>query len=252
MMPRRGQHGFTLLELLVAVALMGILAVLCWRGLDTVLRSRDVITQSSDELRALTTAFAQMEDDLQRSWAVRLLGVPGRDVIIFTRGSADGPVALDLLRESGNLDERLRLQQVIYRLRDGQLERGFGPWVPPNAAFEGQLTIAPMVWQPLLNNVAVIEMRAFTEKQKNWVDAASLVGSQSTGAAELAAVQAATPVAPQGGAAAAGAGAAAAGTAAAAAAATAAASGANPIVGLEFVLARRNGGRILRQFTIRD
>ena len=143
--PPAGRHGgFTLLELLVAVALMGVLAVLCWRGLDTVLRSRDVIVHNNDELRALTAAFAQLDDDLRRSWTVRLLRISSRDPIRFTRASPDGPVALELLRESGSLDERLRIQQVIYRLRDGQLERGFGPWQP-----EGQsapTVVALLVW----------------------------------------------------------------------------------------------------------
>ncbi|HMN82764.1 MAG TPA: prepilin-type N-terminal cleavage/methylation domain-containing protein [Burkholderiaceae bacterium] len=256
------QGGFTLLELLVAVALMGVLAVLCWRGLDTVLRSRDVIVQNNDELRALTAAFAQLDDDLRRSWTVRLLRISSRDPIRFTRASPDGPVALELLRESGSLDERVRIQQVIYRLRDGQLERGFGPWQPDGRSADGSMN-GPMasamggttgsmtgsaaggvatpaiVWQPLLANVAALEMRAWIEQQKNWTNAAGLVGvAFGSSAVAEASVQANVPPG---------------GTASpAAAAAAATVSGARTITGVEVALARRNSGRIVRVFTVKD
>lgn len=253
--PARRHGGFTLLELLVAVALMGVLAVLCWRGLDTVLRSRDVIVHNNDELRALTAAFAQLDDDLRRSWTVRLLRISSRDPIRFTRASPDGPVALELLRESGSLDERLRIQQVIYRLRDGQLERGFGPWQPEGQSegvsigalsggaigratdvASGGLTTAAMVWQPLLANVAALEMRAWIEQQKNWINAAGLVGvAFGSSAIAEASVQANLPPG---------------GTASPAAAATV--GGARTVTGVEVALARRNSGRIVRVFTVKD
>lgn len=255
---RGRQHGFTLLELLVAVALMGVLAVLCWRGLDTVLRSRDVIVSNNDELRALTAAFAQLDDDLRRSWTVRLLRISSRDPIRFTRASPDGPVALELLRESGSLDERMRIQQVIYRLRDGQLERGFGPWQPDGLSAGGSLNgsiagsiggsangatgmaAAPaIVWQPLLANVAALEMRAWIEQQKNWTNASGLVGvAFGSSAVAEASVQSNVPPG---------------GTASpAAAAAAATVSSARTITGVEVALARRNSGRIVRVFTVKD
>ncbi|NBY17349.1 MAG: prepilin-type N-terminal cleavage/methylation domain-containing protein, partial [Betaproteobacteria bacterium] len=76
--PRRSRAGFTLLELLVAIALLGVLAVLCWRGLESVLSSRDRLTRESEGLRALTIAFAQVDDDLRRTWAVRTIPAVAR------------------------------------------------------------------------------------------------------------------------------------------------------------------------------
>ena len=70
---RRRARGFTLIELLIAAALLAVLAVLAWRGLDSVLASRQRIVAASDELRSLTLAFAQLDEDLRRSWPVRLL-----------------------------------------------------------------------------------------------------------------------------------------------------------------------------------
>ena len=60
----RRAAGFTLIELLVAVALLAILAVLSWRGLDAVVQSRERLVTESDELRSLTLALAQLEEDL--------------------------------------------------------------------------------------------------------------------------------------------------------------------------------------------
>ncbi|MBF1236316.1 MAG: prepilin-type N-terminal cleavage/methylation domain-containing protein, partial [Lautropia mirabilis] len=75
-LPRSSRRaaGFTLIELLVAVALLAILAVLSWRGLDAVIQSRERLVTESDELRSLTLALAQLEEDLLGTWPVKNLG----------------------------------------------------------------------------------------------------------------------------------------------------------------------------------
>ena len=67
-----GQGGFTLLEVIVAVALLAVLAVLSLRGIDSVLRSRERLSAAAAELDALTVCFTQIEEDLRRAWPVRL------------------------------------------------------------------------------------------------------------------------------------------------------------------------------------
>ena len=164
---KRVSRGFTLIELLVAVALMAVLAVMCWRGLDSVVRARDAITSASDELRALTVAFTQMEDDLRRSWAARLYRLPQPVVDFSSAGPAD-PIALELLCETGADDEGGRIQRVTYRLRGGLLERGFSAWVLPGASLGSSLSTAAnnapvTIWQPLISNVSGINIRAWME-----------------------------------------------------------------------------------------
>ena len=210
---RRGvqgrQSGFTLLELLIAVGLMAVLAVMCWRGLDSVLRSRDGINSASDELRALTVAYTQMEDDLRRSWTVRLFNL-STPPISFSSVSPEAPVALELLRETSSIDEALRVQRVVYRLRDGFLERGFGPWTSPSADGSQPIADRPMTWQPLLANVASVDIRVWVEPQRNWLAASALVASVGT------------------------------------------VTSGQTITGVEYSLARRNGGRIVRLFSVKD
>ena len=58
------QRGFTLIELLIAIALMAVLAGLSWRGLDSLMRSRDITQVQVDKTAVLQTVLAQWQADL--------------------------------------------------------------------------------------------------------------------------------------------------------------------------------------------
>jgi general secretion pathway protein J len=185
---RRGARGFTLIELLIAAALLAVLAVLSWRGLDAVLASRTRIVAASDELRAMTLAFAQIDEDLRRSWPVRLLRLPVPSIGFSVTGE-QSVVTLELLREAGTSAQPTQVQRVAWRLRDGLLERGFAPWVVPSGDRGAQLASAGgdavgLIWQPVLTGVASIGMQGWIAGQ-GWVAAEALAG-QLAGAAQEA------------------------------------------------------------------
>ena len=58
------QKGFTLIELLIAISLMAVLAGLSWRGLDSLMRSRDITQAQVDKTAMLQTVLAQWQSDL--------------------------------------------------------------------------------------------------------------------------------------------------------------------------------------------
>jgi general secretion pathway protein J len=60
----RRHAGFTLVEVLVALAIMAVLAGLAWRGLDGMLRARDGSQQAVERTARLNTILAQWAQDL--------------------------------------------------------------------------------------------------------------------------------------------------------------------------------------------
>lgn len=63
-MRRSRTAGFTLVELLVALFVMALLAVLSWRGLDGMVRTQEQTRARADEVQALQVGLAQWSADL--------------------------------------------------------------------------------------------------------------------------------------------------------------------------------------------
>jgi len=86
--------GFTLIEVLVALAIMAVLAGLAWRGLDGMLRARESTQAAVEKTARLNTILAQWEQDLQAlhdSGAVPALTFDGQ-TLRLTRTGGDGVV----------------------------------------------------------------------------------------------------------------------------------------------------------------
>ena len=111
--PRRA--GFTLVELLVAITILAVVAVLGWRGLDGIVRARIALTDNLDQTRAMQLTFAQMQSDCSRVVAATLL--PRHAPVIADQGR------LRMVRYVYGEDQPTRLQVVTYRVREGRLTR---------------------------------------------------------------------------------------------------------------------------------
>jgi general secretion pathway protein J len=110
---RRG--GFTLVELLVAIGILALVAVLGWRGLDGIVRSRTALTQQMEQTRGMQLAFAQMQSDGEHLADV--------DVLHGRQNIAAGNDSLILVRMVFAENAAAHLQVVVYRIRNGVLTR---------------------------------------------------------------------------------------------------------------------------------
>lgn len=107
--------GFTLIELLVAISILAIVAVLGWRGLDSIVRARTALNRDLDQARGLQLAFAQMQSDCAQ--IVRAADIGGRATLQAEQGR------VTLVRNVFGDNQPTRVQVVAYRLKDGTLTR---------------------------------------------------------------------------------------------------------------------------------
>jgi general secretion pathway protein J len=108
-------RGFTLVELLVAIGILAMVAVLGWRGLDGIVRARVALTDQMETTRGMQLAFAQMQSDCEH--------VAGRDIMDQRPYLLIDKDRLTLVRLVSSENEPTRLQVVAYRLVNGTLTR---------------------------------------------------------------------------------------------------------------------------------
>ena len=91
--PALQARGFTLIEVLVAISVMALMALMSWRGLDGMLRTQSSLQSRSDEIRTLQAGLAQWQTDLDQ--LAELQGISSWNwdgkVLRLTRRSADAP-----------------------------------------------------------------------------------------------------------------------------------------------------------------
>lgn len=87
----RRPHGFTLVELLVALFALSLLAVMAWRGLDGMTRAQSSTQAYSDDVLALQTGLAQWNADLdamEQLPTIKAIEWNGRVLRIIRRSTA--------------------------------------------------------------------------------------------------------------------------------------------------------------------
>jgi general secretion pathway protein J len=129
-MTRNHRNGFTLIEVLVAIAILGVVALLAYRATAAMTDSEARLAQESERWRTLDMLFARLEADMRQAiprgarnggraeppWVAVSADSAGNSALAFTRA---GP---EFLNEPG-----IAGQRIGYRLRDGTIEALYWP-----------------------------------------------------------------------------------------------------------------------------
>ncbi len=134
--------GFTLVELLVAVSLLSLVAVLSWRALASITNTREQLTVALDGIAGLQAGFAQCQID-----AANVLAPDENDGRPTVQASID---RLSLLRTQIERGRPSRLLAVSYSLENGALVRRVADASPADdpSARKAVLPGAAVVLQP--------------------------------------------------------------------------------------------------------
>ncbi|PRH11576.1 PulJ/GspJ family protein [Burkholderia multivorans] len=111
-------RGFTLIELMIAIAILAVVAVLAWRGLDQIMRGRDKVASAMEDERVFAQMFDQMRIDARLAATDDEAGQPAIGVAGNT---------LQIIRALDVPGAAPRLQVVRYRIAGGRIVRYASP-----------------------------------------------------------------------------------------------------------------------------
>jgi general secretion pathway protein J len=155
-------QGFTLLELLVAIAIFAVMMVLAYGGLKSILDSRAETERQATRLAALQRSYTILQRDITQlsNRSIRdaygdrqpaLAATPGIDGYLeFTHSGWSNPAYA----------RRSTLQRVAYSLKDGKLQRLVWPVLD-------RVQQTPTAEVSLLDQVEAMELR-YLDNQGKW------------------------------------------------------------------------------------
>lgn len=157
---RTGERGFTLVEMLIALVIFGMITAAGVTLLTLTVRTRDLADRQLESVGALRRTDALLNADLaQAAPRIRRDG-DGRPRPAFTGSDGSEALLLAFVRrgwEDGAIF-RSSLQRVEYRLLEGRLER----WRYDSVDGEGR-----PVTMPLLEGVRRVQLR-YRDRDGSW------------------------------------------------------------------------------------
>ena len=158
----RTNSGFTLLELVVAIAIFGLMAAMAYGGLGSVLNTRDHADRQADRLAEVQKAWTIIGRDITQA-----IDRPVRDSYCSDMppllGSSYGSTVLELSRSGRRnpmAQPRSSLQRIAYLFEDENLQRQSWRVLDRSSDSEAQSA-------QLLTGIKAVELR-FMDKNREW------------------------------------------------------------------------------------
>ena len=126
-MLRRKKKGFTLIELIVALSIFAVLSVVSYKGLTSLIQTKDRVSIEDEKWQHLIVFFDRMESDLKQSVN---RSITDRDGILepafIGRPNYAGDYGAQLIfSRFGDLEQTgflMDTRRIAYRLKDGAVE----------------------------------------------------------------------------------------------------------------------------------
>jgi general secretion pathway protein J len=171
--------GFTLIELLVAIFIMSILAVMSWRGIDSMARAQEASRDRADSIATLQTALVQWQTDLDQMFQTQLINAvdfDGRVLRVVRRYSDTEVRIIGWTKRTANGQGRwLRWQSAPINnrqeLQNAWVEAGQWGENPGDAERRNETDIA-----------AIDDWQIYYYRNNAWTNAFSSAGSGASSA----------------------------------------------------------------------
>lgn len=173
-------RGFTLVEVMVAVFIFGILAMLAYGGYNQLARQSDIVDSNAGRSRAIQSAMQRMSEDFAMIEPRPVREPLGESIEPALRSDARTEMLAELTRSGWSNPagvSRSTLQRVAYRLENNKLQRAY--W----NALDRTMTAEPTA-ATLLDKVRTVSFR-FMDQNQSWHEQWPPLGYSGPDAARL-------------------------------------------------------------------
>lgn len=159
----RPMRGFTLLELLVAIAIFAVMSAIAYGGITTATQAQARVNKSTERLREIQSAVRRLSTDLYQIQPRPVRDVIGDGQLAAVQSGAGAEYALELTTGGWSNPlgvPRSTLQRVAYGVEDGNLVR-----------FHWASLDRTLATQPLRSELVtgVLDMRVrFLDEAREW------------------------------------------------------------------------------------